>query len=78
MVWYGMVALFITVFPSGIFTFKYRKTNFLTDLKSKIETKITKMKRKHLLVKEAVFKNRISLIKSFVTEDRNFCLLIFP
>ena len=37
---------------------KYRKTNFLTNLKSKIKTKI-KMKRKHPLFKEAVCKNRI-------------------
>ena len=58
------------------FTFKYRKTNFLTNLKSKIKTKIIKIKRKHLLFKEAVCKNRISLIKLFV--NRNLCLLIFP
>ena len=78
MVWYGMVTIFIHGISLGTFTCKYRKTNFLTDLKSKVETKITKVIRKHLLVKEAVCKNRISLIKSFVTEDRNFCLLIFP
>ena len=34
------------------------------------------MKRKHLLFKEAVCKNRISLIKLFV--NRNLCLSIFP
>ena len=58
----------VTLFKHGIsfrytFTLKYRKTNFLTNLKSKIKTKIIKMKRKHLLFKEAVCKNRISLIK---------------
>ena len=47
------------------FTLKYRKTSFLTNLKSKIKTKIIKMKRKHLLFKEAVCKNRKSLIKLF-------------
>ena len=74
MVWYGMVTLFIHNVPLGTFTFKYRKTNFLTNLKSKIKAKIIKMKRK--LFKEAVCKNRISLIKLFV--NRNLCLLIFP
>ena len=34
-----------SVFPSGTFTFTYRKTNFLTNLKSKIKTKLIKMKR---------------------------------
>ena len=48
------------------FTLKYRKTNLLTNLKSKIKTKIIKMKRKYLLFKEAVCKNRKSLIKLFV------------
>ena len=76
--WYGMVTLFI----HGIsiryiyIRFKYRKTNFLTNLKYKIKTKIIEMKRKHLLFKEAVCKNRISLIKLFV--NQNLCLLIFP
>ena len=58
------------------FTLEYRKTNFLTNLKSKIKTKIIKRKTKHLLFKEAVCKNRISLIKLFV--NRNLCLLISP
>ena len=71
----------VTLIKHGIsfrdtFTLKYRKTNFLTNLKSKIKTKIIKMKRKHLLFKEAVCKNRKSLIKLFV--NRNLCLLIFP
>ena len=71
----------VTLFKHGIsfrytFTLKYRKTNFLTNLKSKIKTKIIKMKRKHLLFKEAVCKNRKSLIKLFV--NRNLRLLIFP
>ena len=60
MVWYGMV----TLFKHGI-SFRYtfiEKTNFLTSLKTKIkEIKLIKMKRKHLLFKEAVCKNRISL-----------------
>ena len=47
------------------FTLKYRKTDFLTNLKSKIKTKIIKMKREHLLFKEAVCKNRISLSLNF-------------
>ena len=46
-----MVILFIDgiSFRYTTFTFKYRKTNFLTNLKSKIKTKIIKIKRKHLL-----------------------------
>ena len=64
-----------TVFPSGTFTFKYRKTNYLTNLESKIKTKIIKMKRKHLLFKEAVCKNSISLIKLFVF---GMCLRVRP
>ena len=75
MVWYGMV----TLFKHGI-SFRYtfiEKTNFLTSLKTKIkEIKLIKMKRKHLLFKEAVCKNRISLVKLFI--DQNLCLLIFP
>ena len=76
--WHGMVwQLYLyTLFPSGTLTFNCRKTNYLTNLESKIKTKIIKMKRKHLLFKEAVCKNRISLIKLFV--DRSLCLLIFP
>ena len=71
----------VPLFKHGIsfrhmFTLKYRKTNFLTNLKSKIKNKIIKMKREHLLFKEAVCKNRISLIKLFV--NQNFSLLIFP
>ena len=75
MVWYGMVwyLYLYTVFPSGAFTFMYRKTNYLTNLESKIKTKIIKMKRKHLLFKEAVCKNNISLIKLSI----EICLLIF-
>ena len=49
-----------------VFTFKYSKNNFLSNLKAKIKTKIIKIKRKHLLFKEAMCKNRISLIKLFV------------
>ena len=66
------------VFPSGTLTliFKCRKTNYLTNLESKINTKIIKMKRKHLVFKEAVCKNNISIIKLIV--NRNLCLLIFP
>ena len=75
MVWYGMV----TLFKHGI-SFRYtfiEKTNFLTSLKTKIkEIKLIKMKRKHLLFKEAVCKNRISLVKLFI--NQNLCLLIFP
>ena len=77
MVWYGMV----TLFKHGI-SFRYtfiekKKTNFLTNLKTKIkEIKLIKMKRKHLLFKEAVCKNRISLVKLFI--NQNLCLLIFP
>ena len=59
-----------------VFTFKYSKNNFLSNLKAKIKTKIIKIKRKHLLFKEAMCKNRISLIKLFV--NRSFFLLIFP
>ena len=74
MVWYGMVTLFIHNVPLGTFTFKYRKTNFLTNLKSKIKAKIIKMKRK--LFKEAVCKNRISLIK--LLSQSKFMSLNFP
>ena len=55
-----------------VFTFKYSKNNFLSNLKAKIKTKIIKIKRKHLLFKEAMCKNRISLIKLFV--NRNLSL----
>ena len=41
------------------------KTNDLTKLGSKKKTKITRMKRKHLLFKEAVCKNKVLLIKLF-------------
>ena len=74
MVWYGMV----TLFKHGI-SFRYtfiEKTNFLTSLKTKIkEIKLIKMKRKHLLFKEAVCKNRISLVKLFIKHVRKnvFC-----
>ena len=76
MVWYGMVTLFIHGISLRYIYIHYRITNFLTNLKSKIKTKIIKMKRKHLLFKEAVCKNRKSLIKLFV--NRNLRLLIFP
>ena len=79
---YGnLVTLFgmVTLFQHGI-SFRYtfiEKTNFLTSLKTKIkEIKLIKMKRKHLLFKEAVCKNRISLVKLFI--NQNLCLLIFP
>ena len=53
----------VTLFKHGI-SFRYtfiEKTNFLTSLKTKIkEIKLIKMKRKHLLFKEAVCKNRES------------------
>ena len=69
----------VTLFKHGI-SFRYtfiEKTNFLTSLKTKIkEIKLIKMKRKHLLFKEAVCKNRISLVKLFI--NQNLCLLIFP
>ena len=55
-----------------VFIFKYSKTNFRSNLKAKIKTKIIKMKRKHLLFKEAVGKHRISLIKLFF--NRNLSL----
>ena len=55
-----------------VFTFKYSKNNFLSNLKAKIKAKIIKMKRKNLLFKEAMCKNRISLIKLFV--NRNLSL----
>ena len=58
-----------------VFTFKYSKNNFLSNLKAEIKTKIIKMKRKHLLFKEAMCKNRISLIKLFV--NRNLSLNFF-
>ena len=58
-----------------VFTFKYSKNNFLSNLKAKIKTKIIKIKRKHLLFKEAMCKNRISLIKLFV--NRNLSLNFF-
>ena len=68
MVWYGMV----TLFQHGI-SFRYtfiEKTNFLTSLKTKIkEIKLIKMKRKHLLFKEAVCKNKISLVKLFINQN---------
>ena len=69
MVWYGMVTSFIHVCPSGTFTFKYRKLTNLTELEYKIKTKIVKMKRKHLLFKEAVCKNNISLI-SIISQSK--------
>ena len=76
-VWYGNGM--VTLFKHGI-SFRYtfiEKTNFLTSLKTKIkEIKLIKMKRKHLLFKEAVCKNRISLVKLFI--NQNLCLLIFP
>ena len=46
------------VFSSVTFTFKYRETKFLTNLKSKIKSKIIKMKRKHLLFNNAVCKKQ--------------------
>ena len=52
-----------------VFTFKYSKNNFLSNLKAKIKTKIIKMKRKHLLFKEAMCKKRISLMKLFVNRN---------
>ena len=73
MAWYGMVTLSI---HSGTLTFKCRKTNYLTNIESKLKTKIINMKRKYLLFKEVVCKNNISLIKLIV--NRNLCLLIFP
>ena len=71
----------VTLFKHGIsfrytFTLKYRKTDFPTNLKTKIKAEIITMKRKHLLFKEAVCKNRILLIKLFV--NPHLCLLIFP
>ena len=61
MVWYGMV----TLFKHGI-SFRYtfiEKTNFLTSLKTKIkEIKLIKMKRKHLLFKEAVCDSKTSIL----------------
>ena len=66
----------VTLFKHGI-SFRYtfiEKTNFLTSLKTKIkEIKLIKMKRKHLLFKEAVCKNRISLVKLFI--NQNFLLM---
>ena len=70
----GSSHLKVTLFKHGIsfryITFKGRKTDFLTNLKSKIKTKIIKMKRKYLLFKEAVCQKRMSLIKLFV--NRNY------
>ena len=72
MVWYGMVTLFIHGISFRYIYIHYRITNFLTNLKSKIKTKIIKMKREHLLFKETMCKNRTSLIKLFV--NRNLSL----
>ena len=70
-----MVTLFIHGISFRYIYIHYRITNFLTNLKSKIKTKIIKMKRKHLLFKEAVCKNSISLIKLFVF---GMCLRVRP
>ena len=67
---YIMVTLMVivTLFIHSI-SFRYiyiqvQKTNSLTKLESKIKTKIIKMKRKHLLFREAVCKNNMSLIQT--------------
>ena len=76
MVWYGMVwygnFIYTRYFLQVHLHSSIEKTNFLTNLKSKIKTKIIKMKREHLLFKETMCKNRASLIKLFV--NRNLSL----
>ena len=66
MVWYGMVwygnFIYTRYFLQVHLHSSIEKTNFLTNLKSKIKTKIIKMKREHLLFKETMCKNRTSLI----------------
>ena len=71
MVWYGNF-IYTRYFLQVHLHSSIEKTNFLTNLKSKIKTKIIKMKREHLLFKETVCKNRTSLIKLFV--NRNLSL----
>ena len=71
MVWYGNF-IYTRYFLQVHLHSSIEKTNFLTNLKSKIKTKIIKMKRDHLLFKETVCKNRTSLIKLFV--NRNLSL----
>lgn len=65
MVWYGMVTLFIHGISFRYIYIQVEKTNYLTKPESKIKTKIIRMKRKHLLFKEAVCKYNIPLIKLF-------------
>ena len=62
MVWYSMVTLFIQGISFRYVYIQVKKTNCITKLGSKIKTKIIKVKRKHLLFKEVVCKNNISLI----------------
>ena len=71
MVWYGNF-IYTRYFLQVHLHSSIEKTNFLTNLKSKIKTKIIKMKREHLLFKETMCKNRTSLIKLFV--NRNLSL----
>ena len=71
MVWYGNF-IYTRYFLQVHLHSSIEKTNFLTNLKSKIKTKIIKMKREHLLFKETMCKNRASLIKLFV--NRNLSL----
>ena len=61
MVWYGNFIYTRYFLQVDLFS----KTNYLTKLGSKKKTKITRMKRKHLLFKEAVGKNKVLLIKLF-------------
>ena len=58
----GKVTLFIHCISFRCIYIQIDKNYCLTKLESKIKTKIFKMKRKHLLFKEAVCENNISLI----------------
>ena len=65
MLWYGNF-IYTRYFLLVHLHLSIEKLTSLTNLKSKTKTKIIKMKRKHLLFKEALCKNNILLIKLIV------------